>query len=120
MEYQFVTDIDGQTRVRMSMGHEVVGHWFNEELSADGSLLEQVTAATTELTGTMRQWQCVGKEYTLLLSDEEVIIQANHLAIGDEELEEGMNYYDKESFAACGKEDFIALVSAYRNFTQGN
>ena len=31
MDYEFLRDITGVVKVRMSMGHEVVGHWFNEE-----------------------------------------------------------------------------------------
>ncbi|MBU5564553.1 YacL family protein, partial [Escherichia sp. S69_ASV_4] len=29
MDYEFLRDITGVVKVRMSMGHEVVGHWFN-------------------------------------------------------------------------------------------
>ena len=32
MDYEFLRDITGVVKVRMSMGHEVVGHWFNEEV----------------------------------------------------------------------------------------
>lgn len=32
MDYEFLRDITGGVKVRMSMGHEVVGHWFNEEV----------------------------------------------------------------------------------------
>ena len=28
MDYEFLRDITGVVKVRMSMGHEVVGHWF--------------------------------------------------------------------------------------------
>ncbi|MGB9098413.1 YacL family protein, partial [Erwinia sp.] len=29
MEYEFLRDLTGGVKVRMSMGHEAVGHWFN-------------------------------------------------------------------------------------------
>ncbi|MDU6080331.1 MAG: YacL family protein, partial [Pantoea sp.] len=32
MEYEFLRDLTGQVKVRMSMDHEAVGHWFNEEV----------------------------------------------------------------------------------------
>ena len=35
MEYEFLRDVTGLVKVRMSMGHEVVGHWFNEEVKED-------------------------------------------------------------------------------------
>lgn len=36
MDYEFLRDITGVVKVRMSMGHEVVGHWFNEEVKENG------------------------------------------------------------------------------------
>ncbi len=27
-DYEFLRDVTGGVKVRMSMGHEVVGHWF--------------------------------------------------------------------------------------------
>nr|WP_277754515.1 YacL family protein [Rosenbergiella collisarenosi] len=51
------------------------------------------------------------------MSDDEVMIQANLLAISVDELDEGMSYYDQESLAFCGFEDFFALVDAYRQFS---
>ncbi len=32
MDYEFLRDMTGVVKVRMSMGHVVVGHWFNEEV----------------------------------------------------------------------------------------
>ncbi len=32
MDYEFLRDITGVVKVRMSMGHEVVGHLFNEDV----------------------------------------------------------------------------------------
>ncbi len=116
MEYQFVKDIDGRVRVRMSMDHEVIGQWFNEEVREDPSLLDQVEQAARKLKGTEQQWQHIGREYTIALNDDEVMIQANLLNFSVEELDEGMSYYDQESLAFCGFEDFFALVTAYRQF----
>lgn len=116
MEYQFVKDIEGRVRVSMSMDHEVIGQWFNEEVHDNPQLLEQVEQAAEQLKGTEQQWQHVGREYTIALNDDEVMIQANLLAIAVDELEEGMSYYDQESLAFCGFEDFFALVAAYRQF----
>ena len=116
MEYQFVKDIEGGVRVQMSMDHEVIGQWFNEEVNAHPALLDEVMSAATKLKGTEQQWQHVGREYTIALSDDEVMVQANLLAISMDELDEGMSYYDQESLAFCGFEDFFALVDAYRLF----
>lgn len=45
MEYEFLRDITGSVKVRMSMGHEAVGHWFNEEVADNLPLLDEVEAA---------------------------------------------------------------------------
>ncbi|MBT0726217.1 YacL family protein [Rosenbergiella australiborealis] len=116
MDYQFVKDIDGTIRVQVSMDHEVIGQWFNEEVKATPTLLDEVILAAESIKGTENQWQHIGREYTIALHDDEVMIQANLLAISIDELDEGMSYYDQESLAFCGFEDFFALVSAYRQF----
>nr|MBA2815702.1 putative UPF0231 family protein [Candidatus Pantoea persica] len=50
-----------------------------------------------------------------------MMIRANDLALEDDGLEEGMNYYDydEESLSFCGVEDFLAVMNAYRRFLQG-
>ena len=118
MEYEFLRDITGQVLVRMSMGHEVVGHWFNEEVKGNLALLDEVLQAASSVKGSERQWQLVGHEYTLWLDGEEVIVCANQLAISGDEMEEGMSYYDEESLSFCGVEDFLRVAHAYREFIQ--
>lgn len=116
MEYEFLRDVTGRVLVRMSMGHEVVGHWFNEEVKDNLALLDEVEQAVESVKGSERQWQKIGHEYTLWLDGEEVIIRANQLEISGDEIEDGMSYYDEESLSFCGVEDFLQVVSAYREF----
>jgi len=116
MEYEFLRDVTGRVLVRMSMGHEVVGHWFNEEVKDNLKLLEEVEQAAQAVKGSERQWQRTGHEYTLWLDGEEVIIRANQLEMTGDEIEEGMSYYDEESLSFCGVEDFLQVVNAYREF----
>jgi uncharacterized protein YacL (UPF0231 family) len=40
MDYEFLRDITGVVKVRMSMGHEAVGHWFNEEVKEISHLMK--------------------------------------------------------------------------------
>ena len=119
MEYEFLRDVTGVVKVRMSMGHEAIGHWFNDEVNENLALLDEVEAAVAEVKGSLRQWQHVGREYTLLLDEEEVMIRANQLSIEGDEMEEGMSYYDEESLSFCGAEDLLAVIAAYRQFLQG-
>ena len=51
MDYEFLRDITGVVKVRMSMGHEVVGHWFNEEVKENLALLDEVEDAARTLKG---------------------------------------------------------------------
>ncbi|CCG88228.1 protein YacL [Erwinia piriflorinigrans] len=119
MEYEFLTDVTGVVKVRMSMGHEAIGHWFNDEVNGDTGLLAEVEAAIAQVKGSERQWQRVGREYTLLLDEEQVMIRANQLGFEGDEMEEGMNYYDEESLSFCGVEDFLMVIAAYRAFLLG-
>ena len=118
MDYEFLRDITGVVKVRMSMGHEVVGHWFNEEVKENLALLDEVEQAAHALKGSERSWQRAGPEYPLWMDGEEVMVRANQLEFAGDEMEEGMNYYDEESLSLCGVEDFLQVVAAYRNFVQ--
>ena len=70
MDYEFLRDITGVVKVRMSMGHEVVGHWFNEEVKENLALLDEVEQAAHALKGSERSWQRAGHEYTLWMDGE--------------------------------------------------
>ncbi|AIR02854.1 YacL family protein [Pluralibacter gergoviae] len=119
MDYEFLRDVTGAVKVRMSMDHEAVGHWFNEEVKDNLPLLDEVEQAAQTVKGTERSWQRVGHEYTLWMDGEEVMIRANQLDFSGDEMEEGMRYYDEESLSLCGVEDFLAVVDGYRRFLAG-
>ncbi|HEX4500039.1 MAG TPA: protein YacL [Scandinavium sp.] len=116
MEYEFLRDITGGVKVRMSMGHEAVGHWFNEEVNDNLALLDEVEQAAQTVKGTENSWQQTGHEYTVWLDGEEVMVRANLMEISGDEMEEGMSYYDEESLSMCGVEDFLLVIAAYRKF----
>ena len=106
MDYEFLRDITGVVKVRMSMGHEAVGHWFNEEVKENLSLLDEVEQAAKTVKGSERSWQRAGHEYTLWMDGEEVMVRANQLEFSGDEMEEGMSYYDdvrRRGFPSGGK-----------------
>ena len=111
MDYEFLRDITGVVKVRMSMGHEAVGHWFNEEVKENLALLDEVEQAAETVKGSERSWQRAGHEYTLWMDGEEVMVRANQLEFSGDEMEEGMSYYDEESLSLCGVEDFLKVVN---------
>lgn len=67
MDYEFLRDITGVVKVRMSMDHEVIGHWFNEEVKDNLALLDEVEQAARTVKGSERS-RNVGHEYTLWLT----------------------------------------------------
>lgn len=58
MDYEFLRDITGVVKVRMSMGHEAVGHWFNEEVKENLALLDEVEQAANTVKGSERSATC--------------------------------------------------------------
>jgi len=116
MDYDFMRDITGQVKARFSMGHEVIGHWLNEEIKGDLSLLDKIEAAAAGLKGSERTWQLEGHEYTRWFDGEEVMVRDNQLDLESDGMEDGMNYYDAESLSLCGVEDFLLVVEKYRAF----
>ncbi|MDR0806764.1 MAG: protein YacL [Enterobacteriaceae bacterium] len=116
MDYEFRLDVTGQVVARLSMGHEAVGHWLNEEVKGNLNLLDEVEQAVQNVRGSERQWQKIGHEYTILLDEEEVMIRANQIELDGDEMEEGMFYYDEESLSCCGVEDFLNVLQGYRSF----
>ncbi|MDX7999711.1 UPF0231 family protein [Xenorhabdus sp. Reich] len=116
MEYEFMQDVTGQVTTSFSMDHEAIGHWLNEEVKDDLSKLDKIYSALDDIKGSERQWQLTGHEYTLLMSEGEIMIRANQLQFDTEMIEEGMSYYDNESLAFCGTDDFIDMLADYRKF----
>lgn len=116
MDYQFFQDITGEISAKFSMDHEAIGYWLNEEVKGDLSLLEDIENSYESVKGSEKQWELIGHEYTLFLDEEEVMIKANQLAFETEGLEEGMSYYDNESVAFCGIDDFLSMLNEYRRF----
>lgn len=120
MDYEFQQDVTGHVIARFSMDHEAIGYWLNEEIKGDLCQLEQIQAGYHSIKGSGRQWKKIGREYTLFMDDEEIMIRANQLHFQTEDLEEGMCYYDSESIAFCGLDDFINMLENYRNFFLSN
>ncbi|MEQ5112772.1 YacL family protein [Providencia vermicola] len=120
MDYQFFQDITGAISAKFSMDHEAIGYWLNEEVKNDLSLLDTIEENYEKIKGSENQWELIGHEYTLLLDDEEVMIKANQLSFETEGLEEGLSYYDNESVAFCGIDDFLLMLKDYRVFVIEN
>lgn len=116
MEYEFLRDITGEVQVCLSMDHEAIGYWLNVEIAGDLAKIAEIEAQTLNLKDSEQQWQFNGQEYTLFIDGKEVMVRANQIDFDGDEIEDGMSYYDNESLAFCGLEDFLLLLNSYRHF----
>ncbi len=124
MEYEFRRDfITGAVAARFSMGHEVLGLWLEQELSAQPENVETVLLAIETLqTGNCENFQLNGTEYSLFLNREEAKVTANLLLQSEPNTdrldEEDLHFYDQESLSLCGLEDFQIMLDSWRQFIQ--
>ncbi|MCL1074273.1 YacL family protein [Shewanella dokdonensis] len=123
MEYEFRRNpITGLPLARFSMEHEVLGRWFSEELAEDKTLCEQLTTAIVALQqGKLQEWRWIGHDLTLEMDAEQVRVFANVLGydVPSDSAEEGLSFYDAESAADCGLEDFQAVLQSWCDYLAG-
>ncbi len=119
MDYEFNHDLTGAYCAEFSMGHEALGHWLTHELGNQQTQINTLLCAIDQLQRNQRwDYHLQGAEYDLLLSAEDVTVRAHALdaALDENELETGLEFYDDESTASCGLEDFIEILTAWQQF----
>jgi uncharacterized protein YacL (UPF0231 family) len=118
MDYEFrKNQLDGSYRINLPIEHQTLGRWLIEELGTDKSKLEQVLFQISALRNNSREWSMVGGDLTIMLSQNEVTVMANHLFNQeDSELDFGMQFDDESNISACGFEDFEHLLMAWHLF----
>ena len=120
MDYEFRTDLLGRHTAAFPMGHEALGNWLTSELGANVQRIEAVLAALQRIENRQSwEFELEGTEYGLQLSPEEAVVRANSLFVDVDELNDGMDYYDAESVAQCGLDDFKALLLDWIRFVGG-
>lgn len=123
MEYQFTHSVHGVV-ARCSMDHEAFARWLNSEMVDNPTKLPHIFAEIEKcrrLYPKPHEAAFIGKEYSLYFDYDEVMVKANNLHDDfddEEELEEGLSYYQEESLAFCGLDDFEAFLLAYQKFIQ--
>ncbi|QXC59056.1 YacL family protein [Vibrio mimicus] len=123
MEFEFIKNtLLGEYSVRCSMEHQIVGRWLQEEIGQDQAKLKQVLALIEQAEQSPAQeFLWTGREISLLIHGDEITVQDNALAYETEhELETDFSLYDSESIAACGREDFVALLTQWQSFVLSN
>lgn len=118
MDYEFKKNtLDGTYHAIFSMGHEVLGRWIIEEIGKDTEKLDLIMVQLSAMKNSSQEWRLVGEELTLLLQDNEVLVQANCLFSEEEEdFEEDFHFYDEESLSVCGFEDLEQVLEGWRTF----
>ena len=122
MEYQFTHSIHGVV-AKCSMDHEAFARWLNTEITENPKELINIFAEIEKCRAAYpNHYECVfeGKEYSLFFDCDEVMVKANNLddAFDEEQMEEGFQFYDQESIAFCGLEDFENFLKAYQKFSK--
>lgn len=117
MDFQF-TQSQGKILVRCSMEQQAVANWFNQELNNHKplaiQLLEMIAKAKQN---PMQEYSLLGKEYSIFIQNDEIMVRANNLALQqDAQLEQDFYFYDEESIAFCGLEDFEHFLQSYLDF----
>lgn len=120
MEFEFTRNtLMGEYYVKCSMGHEIIGRWLQEEIGINRQKIDQVCALLDEAQlRTSKEQKLLGTEISLVICEDEVTVQENSLD-HDSELEEQhseYDYYNCESTASCGLEDFELLMDRWKDF----
>lgn len=118
MDYNFTFDEYDKPIAEFSMGHEAIGTWFSDELGANQQRIDELIDIIDQLTHhRIQQRQIEGIEYQLRLNQENVEVIALSLDLEiDQELPEDSQFYDEESYAECGLEDFQEALVSWQEF----
>jgi len=119
MEYEFQRNsLTGALFADFSVGQEVLGFWFVEELGVCSEKYEELCQVIAKLqSNQLKDWHKIGKALSIELDGEQVRIFANELESGEEfELEDALSLYNAESEAFCGLEDFRVVLQSWRVF----
>ncbi|UKH22677.1 YacL family protein [Actinobacillus pleuropneumoniae] len=122
MEYQFTHSIHGVV-AKCSMDHEAFARWLNTEITENPKELINIFAEIEKCRAAYpNHYECAfeGKEYSLFLDCDEVMVKANNLddTFDESQIEDGFQFYDQESIAFCGLEDFENFLKAYQKFSK--
>ncbi|GAA0855894.1 YacL family protein [Aliiglaciecola litoralis] len=121
MNYQFIRDLQGRPIAQFDMGCETFSRWFSEELGDNQQQISTLFAAIQQLQSEqIKEYVLPGMEITLVLDPDEVEVRSKTLDFdAPDELPEGTELYDQESMSGCGLDDFIRVLSSWRDFVDG-
>ena len=119
MEFEFIRNtLMGEYYVKCSMGHEIVGRWLQDEIGKDAQKIAQVDQLIEQaLLAPQQEHILIGAEISLSIQGDEVIVQENVLSHGEVlDADSEYDFYDCESTASCGLEDFSLAIEQWKRF----
>jgi uncharacterized protein YacL (UPF0231 family) len=119
VDFEFRKDTLTDTyRVIISMEQTALGSWIQGTLGTDKATIALIQAEIDLLkTRKKQEYRLIGDEMTLTLTQEDVCACMNsELIDSGEELDDDMNFYDAETVAVCGLEDFEIILQAWLRF----
>lgn len=122
MDFEFRKDtLTDSYKVLISMEQAALGTWVQESLGSDNVAIKQIMDEIAQLKQHQKEeYRLTGEEMTLTLTREDACVCANSAMMDyNDELQDDMNYYDAESVAVCGLEDFEGLLQAWQQFING-
>jgi uncharacterized protein YacL (UPF0231 family) len=115
LDYQFHFDDRNRPIAEFSMGHEVFGTWFTDELRSDSYKINQLMKMieTLEQRSSFEE-QMLGMEHQLTLTRDDVEITPLHESFDD--IPEDAEMSEEGSFAQCGLPDFKQALVSWQAF----
>jgi uncharacterized protein YacL (UPF0231 family) len=115
LDYQFHFDDRNRPIAEFSMGHEVFGTWFTDELRSDSYKINQLLKMIETLEQrTSFEEQMLGMEHQLTLTRDDVEITPLHESLDD--IPEDAEMSEEGSFAQCGLPDFKQALVSWQAF----
>ncbi len=118
MDYEFKKNtLTGTYHANFSMGHEAMGRWLIEDVAKDKELIAELYLQIARIKNTQDEWIRSGDVMTLIMTDQEVVVQENALFENSEQdFEDDIHLYDDESISVCGLEDFEIMLQSWEAF----
>lgn len=123
MEYEFMHDpSSGYATAQFSLEHITIGPWLEVEVGNNADMLSALLLAIDEIeSGQQQEIVVTGKEYSVTLSTDDVIVQPNMTingaAVLSEELVEQQLEIDNSAISSCGLDDFRQILLSWAKFT---
>lgn len=120
MDYQFLHNILGQPMAKCDLECEPFGDWLTYDIEQDTKQITHLLDIVQQLQNkTISSYQHNGKEYHLLLDNDEVELILNnnhiqHMAPSEDDESQELNELNIQS--GCGLADFDALLKAWQLF----